>query len=91
MRLEFALQHAILVVSLALFFGLLLGASMAESFDPYYTWLGIPPEEQPADHYRLLGVRRFEANEEVIINASDQRMSYIRTFQTGLPGCRIHN
>jgi hypothetical protein len=83
MRLEFALQHAILVVSLALFFGLLLGASMAESFDPYYTWLGIPPEEQPADHYRLLGVRRFEANEEVIINASDQRMSYIRTFQTG--------
>jgi hypothetical protein len=56
---------------------------MAESFDPYYTWLAIPPEEQPADHYRLLGVRRFEANEEVILNASDQRMAYVRTFQTG--------
>ena len=56
---------------------------MADSFDPYYTWLGIPSEEQPADHYRLLGIRRFEANEEVIINASDQRMAYIRTFQTG--------
>ena len=59
------------------------GSTMADSFDPYYTWLGIPPEEQPADHYRLLGIRRFEANEEVIINASDQRMAYIRTFQTG--------
>src|SRR5688500_10542440 len=56
---------------------------MAEAFDCYYTWLGIPPEEQPADHYRLLGIRRFESNEEVIINASDQRMAYIRTFQTG--------
>jgi hypothetical protein len=56
---------------------------MADSFDPYYTWLGIPPEEQPADHYRLLGVRRFESNPEVIVNAADQRMVYVRTFQTG--------
>ena len=56
---------------------------MAESFDPYYTWLGIPPEERPADYYRLLGIRRFEANEEVIINAADQRMGFIRSFQTG--------
>ena len=56
---------------------------MSERFDGYYTWLGIPPEEQPADHYRLLGICRFEANEDVIINASDQRMAYIRTFQTG--------
>src|SRR5688572_18993677 len=56
---------------------------MAESFDPYYTWLGIPTEEQPPDHYRLLGVRRFESNDEVIVNAADQRMAYLRTFQTG--------
>ena len=27
-------------------------------FDPYHRWLGIPPEEQPADHYRLLGIPR---------------------------------
>ena len=28
---------------------------MSDHFDPYYTWLGIPPEEQPPDHYRLIG------------------------------------
>ena len=56
---------------------------MAEAFDPYYTWLAIPPEEQPADYYRLLGLRRFESNEEVIVNAADQKMAFVRTFQTG--------
>ena len=45
------------------------------SFDPYYKWLGIPPDEQPPNHYRLLGVRDFEADAEVIENAADQRMS----------------
>ena len=56
---------------------------MAEMFDPYYIWLGIPPEEQPADHYRLLGIRRFETNEEVIANAADQRARHLRSMQTG--------
>ncbi|MCI0357426.1 MAG: SUMF1/EgtB/PvdO family nonheme iron enzyme [Planctomycetaceae bacterium] len=55
-------------------------------FDPYYTWLGIPPEEQPADFYRLLGIRRYESNAEVIVNAADQRMAYLRTFQAGKRG-----
>ena len=27
---------------------------MAEAFDPYYTWLGIPHQEQPPHHYRHL-------------------------------------
>lgn len=56
---------------------------MSEEFDPYYTWLGIPPEDQPADHYRLLGVRKFEPNLDVISNAGDQRMAFLRTFQVG--------
>src|SRR5436190_8182318 len=56
---------------------------MAESFDPYHIWLGIPPAEQPADHYRLLGVSRFESNLEVIANAADQRVRHIRNMQTG--------
>jgi len=56
---------------------------MADDFDPYYTWLGIPPEEQPADNYRLLGVRRFETNVDVITNAMDQRMHYLRSLQVG--------
>ena len=53
---------------------LLTKARIAMPFDPYHTWLGIPPEEQPADHYRLLGLRRFESNVEAIANAMDQRM-----------------
>jgi hypothetical protein len=59
---------------------------MVDDFDPYYRWLGIPPEEQPADHYRLLGVRRFETDPEVISNASDQRMAHLRTFASGKRG-----
>lgn len=56
---------------------------MSSSFDPYYTWLAIPPEEQPADYYRLLGVRKYEANSDVISNAADQRMAHLRSFQSG--------
>lgn len=56
---------------------------MAVAFDPYYTWLGIPPEEQPPDHYCLLGVRQFEPSSEVIRNAADQRLAYLRTLQVG--------
>ncbi len=56
---------------------------MAESFDPYHVWLGIPPEDQPPNHYRLLGIRPFEANPDVIDNTADQRMTHLRTFQTG--------
>jgi hypothetical protein len=56
---------------------------MSEKFDPYYTWLGIPPEEQPANHYRLLGLRAFEANADVISNALDQRLAHLKTLQAG--------
>jgi len=56
---------------------------MASGFDPYYKWLGIPPEEQPPNHYRLLGLRLFERDPEVIESASDQRMAHLRTYQTG--------
>lgn len=52
-------------------------------FDPYHKWLGIPPGEQPPNHYRLLGIALFEPDSDVIANAADQRMAYIRTFQTG--------
>jgi serine/threonine protein kinase len=54
-----------------------------EVFDPYYQWLGIAPEEQPVDHYRLLGAKRFEPNPEVIANLADQRAAHLRTFQGG--------
>jgi hypothetical protein len=54
-----------------------------KSFDPYHKWLGIPPEEQPPNHYRLLGIRLFETDRDVISHAADQRMIHVRSFQAG--------
>ncbi len=56
---------------------------MADEFDPYYTWLGISAKDQPANHYRLLGIEVFEANPNVIEHAADRQMGHLRTFQTG--------
>ena len=55
-------------------------------FDPYYKWLGIPPEEQPPNHYRLLGLSPFEGNRDAIDNAADRQMGHVRTFQAGPQG-----
>jgi hypothetical protein len=51
--------------------------------DPYWKWLGIPPEQQPPDHYVLLGIAPFEANRDVIENAFVRQMNHVRTFQGG--------
>jgi hypothetical protein len=56
---------------------------MSTDFDPYYKWLGVAPEEQPPNHYRLLGVNLFEPDPDVIAYAADARMSHVRSFQTG--------
>lgn len=56
---------------------------MSETFDPYRKWLGIPPDEQPPDQYRLLGIGRFEEDADTISNAADRQMAHVRTFQTG--------
>ena len=56
---------------------------MQEGFDPYRKWLGIPPAEQPPNHYRLLGVPLFEDDSETISHAADQRMTYVRTLAVG--------
>lgn len=56
---------------------------MPESFDPYRKWLGIPPAEQPPNHYRLLGIGLFEDDPDTISGAADRQMGHVRTFQTG--------
>lgn len=53
------------------------------NFDPYYKWLGIPPDEQPPNHYRLLGLRLFESDPDVIDAATEQRASYLQHCATG--------
>src|SRR5919106_1106352 len=56
---------------------------MQPAFDPYYRWLGISPEEQPPNHYRLLGLRLFEADADVIETAADRQMRHVHTFKNG--------
>ena len=52
-------------------------------FDPYHKWLGIPPEEQPPNHYRLLGVSVFEPDADVIDAAANQRMAWLQDMASG--------
>lgn len=56
---------------------------MDESFDPYWQWLGIPPDERPVDHYRLLGLAMFESNPQRIEAVADARMNLVRSYQSG--------
>jgi tetratricopeptide (TPR) repeat protein len=56
------------------------------SFDPYYTWLGIPPADQPPNHYRLLGLQVGEENANAIEHAADRVMIHLRTFASGKHG-----
>ncbi len=56
---------------------------MSAAFDGYHVWLGIPPDEQPPNHYRLLGIAPFENDADVIDHAADRQMAHVRTFQAG--------
>lgn len=53
------------------------------AFDPYHKWLGIPPDEQPPNHYRLLGIVDFEDDDDIIDGAASQRVLYLRTIAAG--------
>ncbi|MFP6669903.1 MAG: hypothetical protein VB857_00690 [Pirellulaceae bacterium] len=56
---------------------------MTEQFDPYRKWLGIPSQDQPPNHYQLLGIPALENDPDVIENAANRQMAHVRTFQTG--------
>ena len=56
---------------------------MLKRFDPYHAWLGIPAEEQPPNHYRLLGIPLFESNDDEIQNGLDQRIDHVKSFANG--------
>lgn len=51
----------------------------------YHEWLGIPPSEQPPNHYRLLGIVPFESDPNVISQAAERRMGQIRAVRSGQP------
>lgn len=56
---------------------------MPTQFDPYHRWLGIPSNDQPAHHYRLLGLAVGESDPEVILDAAERQMAHVRTYQLG--------
>jgi hypothetical protein len=56
---------------------------MSDSFDPYYIWLGIPPKDQPANHYRLLGLQDLEENADVIDAAANRQTTYLHEMAAG--------
>ncbi|WP_417729867.1 hypothetical protein [Rosistilla oblonga] len=58
-------------------------ASEQPQFDPYHQWLGIPPDQQPANLYRLLGLERFESDADVIDVAANRQIAYLRQVGVG--------
>ena len=56
---------------------------MTGEFDPYHRWLGIPAQEQPPNHYRLLGLVLFEDDLEVIRDAAERQMAHVRRYALG--------
>jgi pSer/pThr/pTyr-binding forkhead associated (FHA) protein len=56
---------------------------MSGHFDAYHVWLGIPAEEQPPHHYRLLGIPLFESDSQVIAVAAQRQTAHIKTFTIG--------
>jgi len=56
---------------------------MSERFDPYHRWLGIPPEDQPPHHYRLLGIAEFESDREVIDSVAMRHISFLQDVTDG--------
>jgi hypothetical protein len=59
---------------------------MNPPFDPYHRWLGIPKDEQPPHYYRLLGIRLFEKNLDVIDHAADRVSLHLRSLSLGPNG-----
>ncbi|MBC8353529.1 MAG: hypothetical protein H8E66_16140 [Planctomycetes bacterium] len=57
-----------------------LAAPPDADFDPYHTWLGIPPPKQPPNHYQLLGLTQFEVNLEVIAAAANRQSNHLRSY-----------
>jgi hypothetical protein len=63
--------------------------AVTETFDPYRDWLDIDPRDLPStgpDHYRLLGLARFESDAAKIAHVADARMAHVRSFQVGPRG-----
>ncbi len=52
-------------------------------FDPLHQWLGIPADQQPPHHYRLLGLEKFESDVGVIHSAADKQLAFLHHLTNG--------
>ena len=55
---------------------------MPESFNPYLSWLQLEVNERP-NHYDLLSLATYEADQNAIQEAADRAMSAVRSFRPG--------
>jgi hypothetical protein len=60
-------------------------------FNAYHKWLGIVSQDQPPNHYRLLGIELYESDSDVIDGAADRQMSFIRQYQSGSERASLEN
>jgi len=52
-------------------------------FDPYYKWLGIPPDQQPPNHYQLMRLEPFESDTEVIVHTYNKELKALEQYKEG--------
>jgi len=52
-------------------------------FNPYSAWFDIPTNQQPPDHYRLLGVEMLEPDLKVLTRAARKRLAILKTHADG--------
>ncbi len=55
---------------------------MPESFNPYSSWLQLKASERP-NHYDLLSLATYEADQNAVQEAADRAMSAVRSFRPG--------
>ena len=58
-------------------------SAAGDPIDPYHKWLGIPKSQQPATHYRMLGIELFEHNPDVIDAAASRQVAYLHQLTSG--------
>jgi hypothetical protein len=71
------------VALVAFLFWQSVGATVAESFDPYAAWLGLPTKGRAPNHYTLLGLKLFVADPDVIAKAADTVRAKVRGIRPG--------
>jgi type IV pilus assembly protein PilM len=54
----------------------------AGEFNPYHKWLGIRSTQTPPNHYRLLSLELWEADDEMIRDAFSRQSNHVRQFRT---------